>query len=75
MTLNSLPVNSITSRKTGFSNGKSSPHYPQSNGLVEAAVKSMKKLIAGSWISGSLDANKFAKSLLLFRNTLKLGEA
>jgi transposase InsO family protein len=32
-----------------ISHGRSSPHHPKSNGHAEAAVKSMKKLIAGSW--------------------------
>ncbi|KZS06475.1 Uncharacterized protein APZ42_030055 [Daphnia magna] len=35
-----------------ISHGHSSPHHPRSNGHVKAAVKSMKKLIAGSWTSG-----------------------
>ncbi|KAI9550722.1 hypothetical protein GHT06_006517 [Daphnia sinensis] len=62
-------------RDWGISIGNSSPHYPQSNGFAEAAISSMKKLIAGSWRKGSFDANQFAKSLLLFRNALRSGAA
>jgi hypothetical protein len=51
----------------------SSPHFPQSNGVAEAGVKSMKKLIAGSFTSGSFDVKKFGQSLLLFRNTTTSG--
>ncbi len=47
----------------------SSPHFHQSNGVAEAGVKSMKKLIAGSFTSNSFDINKFGQSLVLFRNT------
>jgi hypothetical protein len=49
--------------------GVSSPHFHQSNGVAEAGVKSMKKLIAGSFTSNSFDINKFGQSLVLFRNT------
>ena len=55
-------------RKWGISFGTSSPHYPQSNGIAEAGIKQMKKLIAGSWSSGTFDADKFGKGLLLYRN-------
>jgi transposase InsO family protein len=55
-------------RDWGISVGNSAPHYPQSNGFAEAAISSMKKLIASSWRKGSFDVNQFAKSILLFRN-------
>ena len=58
-----------------ISHGRSSPHHPKSNGHAEAAVKSMKKLIAGSWTSGSFDLDKFGKGLLLFRNAPIAGGA
>ncbi|KZS16536.1 Uncharacterized protein APZ42_017711 [Daphnia magna] len=51
-----------------ITHGHSSPHHPRSNGHAETAVKSMKKLIAGSWTSGSFDLDKFGKGLILFRN-------
>jgi transposase InsO family protein len=59
----------------GVSIGNSAPHYPQSNGFAEATIKSMKKLITGSWRNGSFDTNKFAKSILLFRNAPRSGAA
>ena len=47
----------------------SSPYYPQSNGKAEAAVKSMKKLIRGSWNNRTIDEDKLARALLQYRNT------
>ena len=60
-------------REWGFAHGTSSPHYPQSNGVAEARIKQMKKLIAGARTSGSFDADKFAKGLLLYRNAPRSG--
>ena len=57
----------------GIIGGTSSPHYAQSNGRAEAEVKTMKKLIVGFSASGSYDPEKFAKAILLFRNTPRLG--
>ena len=48
---------------------KSSPHYPQSNGLAEAAVKSMKTLIKKTTQNGDLDMDEFRQGLLEWRNT------
>ena len=48
---------------------KSSPHYPQSNGLAEAAVKSMKTLIKKTTQNGNLDMDEFRQGLLEWRNT------
>ena len=59
----------------GVTQGTSSPHYAQSNGRAEAEVKTMKKLIKGASTSGSFDPEKFAKALLMFRNTPRPGGA
>ena len=42
----------------------STPHCPQSNGLAEAAVKPMKKLIAATTVRGELDDENFQRGLL-----------
>jgi len=57
----------------GVSAGTSSPHFAQSNGIAEAGIKSMKKLIAGSWKAGSFNMDMFGQALLLFRNTARSG--
>ena len=62
-------------RDWDISNGRSSPHHSQSNGYAESTVKSMKKLIAGSWSSGLFNPDKFGKALLLFRNAPMSGGA
>jgi hypothetical protein len=59
----------------GFSTGTLTPHYPQSNVLAKAVVKSMKKLIAGSRTAGSFNVDEFAKSLLVFRKAPRSGAA
>ena len=57
------------SRQWGFIHKVSSPYYPQSNGKVEAMVKSMKKLIATSWNKRSLNEDALCRALLQYRNT------
>ena len=47
----------------------SSPTYAQSNGHVEAAVKSVKALVLKSAPSGDLNSEKFLQGLLELRNT------
>ena len=56
-------------KKWGFARVMSTPHYPQSNGHAEAAVKSMKKLLTKSTPSGHLDTDTFKMGLLEWRNT------
>ena len=50
------------SKQWGFTHQISSPYYPQSNGKIEATVKSMKKIIATSWDTRTLDKNKLRYS-------------
>ena len=57
----------------GVTHKKSTPYYPQSNGLVEAAVKSIKKLILTSTENGNLDTENFQRALLEWRNTPREG--
>ena len=56
-------------KRWGFLHKVSSPRYPQSNGKVEATVKSMKKLIRASWTGRSLDHDKLCRAILQYRNT------
>ena len=53
----------------GFKHQTSSPRYPQSNGKIEATVKSMKKLLAASWDHRHLNEEKLCGALLQYRNT------
>ena len=53
----------------GFRHITSSPTYPQSNGKVEATVKSMKKLFRSSWAGRYLDDDRLTRALLQYRNT------
>ena len=49
--------------------GNSTPHYPQSNGHVEAAVNAVKVLVDKIAPSGDLSSEEFLTGLLEFRNT------
>ena len=53
----------------GFKHQTSSPRYPQSNGKIEATVKSMKKLLAASWDHRQLNEEKLCGALLQYQNT------
>ena len=50
----------------GVSQGTSSPHYPQSNGIAEAGIKNMKKILAACWTSGAFDDENFCKRYFTF---------
>lgn len=47
----------------------STPHYPQSNGRAEAAVKSMKAIVAKATQNGELDNDSYIAAILEYRNT------
>ena len=57
------------SKQWGFTHQLSSPYHPQSNGKIEATVKSMKKLIATSWDTRTLNEDKLCHAILQYRNT------
>ena len=53
----------------GVEHVRSSPHYPQSNGHTEAAVKSIKRLLQKTSPAGDLNCEAFLSGLLELRNT------
>ena len=56
-------------KEWGFKHTMSTPHYPQSNGHAEAAVKAIKNLLKKSSPSGQLNSDSFLRGLLEWRNT------
>ena len=62
-------------RNWGVDHEKSYPHYPQSNGIAEAGVKHMKKLLETCWTAGAFNEDKFVKGLVLFWNAPRSGGA
>ena len=53
----------------GVRHNRSTPHYPQSNGHAESAVKATKHLIQKVAPSGNIDCEAFDRGLLELRNT------
>ena len=56
-------------RRWGVTHQVSTPHFPQSNGHAEAAVKAVKRLVQKVCTRGELDSDEFAQGLLELRNT------
>jgi len=59
----------VFAQSYGFKHTRTSPHYPQSNGKAESAVKQAKKTLRMARASG----NDFYLALLNIRNTLQEG--
>ena len=62
-------------RDWGVEHRTSSPGYPQSSGIAEAAVKTTKRLIRRCWDrrSASIDPDKWTRAILQYRNTPTAG--
>ena len=60
-------------KKYGVVHAVSAPHYPQSNGLAESAVKAAKALLKGTGCTDPL-SEVFQRALLEFRCTPRAGK-
>lgn len=56
-------------KKWGVTQALSTPHYSQSNGHAEAAVKAMKALIIKTDCDGKINSDAFSQGVLEWRNT------
>ena len=56
-------------RRWGVRLEQSTPHYPQSNGHAEAAVKAVKMLVMKTCHGGDINSDQFCEGLLELRNT------
>ncbi|XP_037073734.1 uncharacterized protein LOC119094929 [Pollicipes pollicipes] len=56
-------------RRWGVDHQQSTPHYPQSNGHAEAAVKAVKRLVQKTTAGGDLNTDDFTAGLQELRNT------
>ena len=54
-------------QRWGENHVMSSPHFLQSNGLAESAVKSLKNLVAKTTVNGDIDDKRFDRGLLELR--------
>ncbi|KZS09694.1 uncharacterized protein K02A2.6-like [Daphnia magna] len=55
-------------RQWGVGWGNTTPHYPQSNGHVEASVAAMKDLVTKISTHGDITSDEFTRGMLEFRN-------
>ena len=56
-------------KRWGVRLGQSTPHYPQSNGHAEAAVKAIKMLVMKTCHGDDISSDQFFEGLLELRNT------
>ena len=56
-------------RRWGVTHVMSTPHFHQSNGHAESAVKLVKRLLQKTSVAGNTDSDEFARGILEIRNT------